>query len=125
MIRRPPRSTLFPYTTLFRSRVRGRGRRGDRTAQGALGRRGFLHGDDGRMGAKPSGQSAAGTGSEDGSRARADRPAPVGIAGVVGGGGGRRVVGRGGRGAEGARRRLTLPFHPVDRDLLRDRKSVV
>src|SRR3989475_2051273 len=25
MIRRPPRSTLFPYTTLFRSRVRGRG----------------------------------------------------------------------------------------------------
>src|SRR6185312_17526633 len=31
MIRRPPRSTLFPYTTLFRSRppprsVRGRGR---------------------------------------------------------------------------------------------------
>src|SRR3989449_3908411 len=31
MIRRPPRSTLFPYTTLFRSRVsatRARGRRG-------------------------------------------------------------------------------------------------
>src|SRR5437868_8059385 len=26
MIRRPPRSTLFPYTTLFRSRQRGRGR---------------------------------------------------------------------------------------------------
>src|SRR3712207_8209712 len=27
MIRRPPRSTLFPYTTLFRSRApRGRGR---------------------------------------------------------------------------------------------------
>src|SRR2546426_8498962 len=24
MIRRPPRSTLFPYTTLFRSRLRGR-----------------------------------------------------------------------------------------------------
>src|SRR2546430_10662322 len=35
MIRRPPRSTLFPYTTLFRSRVgellesRARRRRGD------------------------------------------------------------------------------------------------
>src|SRR3712207_8975772 len=33
MIRRPPRSTLFPYTTLFRSRVDGEGvvveRRGD------------------------------------------------------------------------------------------------
>src|SRR3989454_5267234 len=26
MIRRPPRSTLFPYTTLFRSVIRGRGR---------------------------------------------------------------------------------------------------
>src|SRR2546429_5757923 len=25
MIRRPPRSTLFPYTTLFRSKLRGRG----------------------------------------------------------------------------------------------------
>src|SRR2546426_4715384 len=33
MIRRPPRSTLFPYTTLFRSVVRQRGvrpERGDR-----------------------------------------------------------------------------------------------
>src|SRR2546430_10148700 len=27
MIRRPPRSTLFPYTTLFRSRAPGRERR--------------------------------------------------------------------------------------------------
>src|SRR2546423_3495556 len=27
MIRRPPRSTLFPYTTLFRSRCRSCGRR--------------------------------------------------------------------------------------------------
>src|SRR3712207_8485763 len=27
MIRRPPRSTLFPYTTLFRSRARGPARR--------------------------------------------------------------------------------------------------
>src|SRR3712207_8473722 len=31
MIRRPPRSTLFPYTTLFRSE---RVRRGDRAADG-------------------------------------------------------------------------------------------
>src|SRR2546430_3201258 len=29
MIRRPPRSTLFPYTTLFRSRVRHAAGRGD------------------------------------------------------------------------------------------------
>src|SRR5947207_9830274 len=42
MIRRPPRSTLFPYTTLFRSRMgfpRGRGRRyrsgGSRQCRGA------------------------------------------------------------------------------------------
>src|SRR3712207_8773588 len=27
MIRRPPRSTLFPYTTLFRSRIEGADRR--------------------------------------------------------------------------------------------------
>src|SRR5256885_7006712 len=32
MIRRPPRSTLFPYTTLFRSRRTGRPRTGDRAA---------------------------------------------------------------------------------------------
>src|SRR5256885_3644569 len=30
MIRRPPRSTLFPYTTLFRSQVRARGDRARR-----------------------------------------------------------------------------------------------
>src|SRR3712207_7073443 len=39
MIRRPPRSTLFPYTTLFRSwRFRGPGARGD--TEGAFG---FAH----------------------------------------------------------------------------------
>src|SRR5690348_17628084 len=37
MIRRPPRSTLFPYTTLFRSRVRpGRGPRGGQGLQLAV-----------------------------------------------------------------------------------------
>src|SRR5436309_8708411 len=44
MIRRPPRSTLFPYTTLFRSH-------GDRALQGCGGdRRGVWHGraDHGR-----------------------------------------------------------------------------
>src|SRR3712207_8627617 len=35
MIRRPPRSTLFPYTTLFRSGERAAGlQRGDPEAQG-------------------------------------------------------------------------------------------
>src|SRR2546430_9856326 len=48
MIRRPPRSTLFPYTTLFRSRVAGRrGRRPERrgaVARGATrGRRSEEH----------------------------------------------------------------------------------
>src|SRR5688572_32755790 len=33
MIRRPPRSTLFPYTTLFRSHPRGGGRRADHPRQ--------------------------------------------------------------------------------------------
>src|SRR5437868_12367609 len=37
MLRRPPRSTLFPYTTLFRSRARRRRRAGARRrpAQGS------------------------------------------------------------------------------------------
>src|SRR5688572_32015946 len=33
MIRRPPRSTLFPYTTLFRSIERRSGRRDERGAE--------------------------------------------------------------------------------------------
>src|SRR2546426_8753671 len=37
MIRRPPRSTLFPYTTLFRS-SHARGRRGARGKPGLHGR---------------------------------------------------------------------------------------
>src|SRR3712207_8607381 len=39
MIRRPPRSTLFPYTTLFRSRVERKTTivmEGDQTGQGLL-----------------------------------------------------------------------------------------
>src|SRR3712207_7054150 len=40
MIRRPPRSTLFPYTTLFRSSPRDRAARGAPARQGARPRRG-------------------------------------------------------------------------------------
>src|SRR5256885_10672210 len=36
MIRRPPRSTLFPYTTLFRSRDRRKGHRGGRDVSEGL-----------------------------------------------------------------------------------------
>src|SRR5260370_12814596 len=41
MIRRPPRSTLFPYTTLFRSHVEERGGAAEReeTAPATAGRR--------------------------------------------------------------------------------------
>src|SRR5437016_10135542 len=38
MIRRPPRSTLFPYTTLFRSGAIGRGRPEDRAGRYGLGK---------------------------------------------------------------------------------------
>src|SRR3989442_10790285 len=37
MIRRPPRSTLFPYTTLFRSRAAGHGENGRRRTRAAAG----------------------------------------------------------------------------------------
>src|SRR5258708_16328692 len=40
MIRRPPRSTLFPYTTLFRSRPRRGGLRHPPLRHGATGRGG-------------------------------------------------------------------------------------
>src|SRR5256886_3126943 len=40
MIRRPPRSTLFPYTTLFRSRSGGGRRRRGGRRRGGRGRRG-------------------------------------------------------------------------------------
>src|SRR2546430_4569322 len=43
MIRRPPRSTLFPYTTLFRSLPRSeRGHGGQRVRGATLARRGIL-----------------------------------------------------------------------------------
>src|SRR3712207_7158570 len=48
MIRRPPRSTLFPYTTLFRSASTLAGRilaalPADRTPESTSGRDGFIH----------------------------------------------------------------------------------
>src|SRR2546421_12582243 len=55
MIRRPPRSTLFPYTTLFRSRRRGRRvvfRKSDRRHRGRAGVGGKHEADVGRVGAE-------------------------------------------------------------------------
>src|SRR2546422_8411543 len=51
MIRRPPRSTLFPYTTLFRSRFEHRNRGGKRAPVPASPRRGCSHGSGSARGA--------------------------------------------------------------------------
>src|SRR3712207_8795024 len=48
MIRRPPRSTLFPYTTLFRSVPARRGRRADEARQPVGGRHGHRSRDQPR-----------------------------------------------------------------------------
>src|SRR2546425_6269809 len=50
MIRRPPRSTLFPYTTLFRSGLRGDGAGADRARHEARER---LPGSRVRPGGRP------------------------------------------------------------------------
>src|SRR3712207_7745875 len=69
MIRRPPRSTLFPYTTLFRSSV-GRG------VEGRAGRRARV--GQPRRGAQPAGPGRGGVGRLDARRLA--RPAARGRA---------------------------------------------
>src|SRR2546429_9942932 len=60
MIRRPPRSTLFPYTTLFRSVSRGLVRRpAARAARGARGGGPALGPDGARRAARPAAPGAA------------------------------------------------------------------
>src|SRR3712207_8552099 len=57
MIRRPPRSTLFPYTTLFRSEAPRPGPKGGHDRQGparpALGRLGSAQGHADQQGPRP------------------------------------------------------------------------
>src|SRR2546429_7063920 len=48
MIRRPPRSTLFPYTTLFRSRPLGRDLDADRDQSGDGPHAGFIEAEEPR-----------------------------------------------------------------------------
>src|SRR3989454_9659142 len=86
MIRRPPRSTLFPYTTLFRSCVQFQ-RRGHLHGQGHEGGGGHLHGDghDGLDHDHPDGHGdlyGGGGGGPPGGRGRGG-----GGGGVSGGGG--------------------------------------
>src|SRR2546430_17565027 len=73
MIRRPPRSTLFPYTTLFRSTYRARhGADGCRLRQGApedAARRGVA----GRLDDRPRRQAAHRPQARGGGPATADR----------------------------------------------------
>src|SRR2546430_2728603 len=54
MIRRPPRSTLFPYTTLFRSRLPHRGDPRGALLRGPVGR---VHANDVRAGADQPGDA--------------------------------------------------------------------
>src|SRR2546429_3475099 len=85
MIRRPPRSTLFPYTTLFRSLDRP-GARPRRPPGRAVARHGGLH--------VPADQSE-----DESRRDRGDRRADPGDDGASGAGGGglAGVMGWGGR----------------------------
>src|SRR5256885_13067019 len=59
MIRRPPRSTLFPYTTLFRSRAQGALHAAGVARDDALGRQALRPGEPGDH-AAPGGLEAAG-----------------------------------------------------------------
>src|SRR3712207_8721737 len=59
MIRRPPRSTLFPYTTLFRSRSAGRAARRRDSGGAARARRGAARAVQGAEGDRPARRAAA------------------------------------------------------------------
>src|SRR3712207_7957027 len=74
MIRRPPRSTLFPYTTLFRSAA-GAARQGDVRAglRVRAARRGARQARCGRRGLRRRGGARGGQGPQDPHRPRGDR----------------------------------------------------
>src|SRR3712207_8921328 len=74
MIRRPPRSTLFPYTTLFRSGLR----RGDQAADGQQHQQGGGEGEEhaGGQGSAPSEIRKSRTVDASTSRATKARPTP-------------------------------------------------
>src|SRR2546430_13477988 len=105
MIRRPPRSTLFPYTTLFRSHLlaaRPRSRLRPRLPRGwprlTLAWAHQLSGGVGRDG-RAAGELAVGQAVGGGYPAVQER---LGFAGVKRGGGAGAAVGQGGRQIRGA-----------------------
>src|SRR5258708_20399345 len=100
MIRRPPRSTLFPYTTLVRSRRRGRA---------------------GSLVADQHAAALQGAAAElQGERHVRQRDPGVGpqVAGKVGGRGGERRFAAGGERSEEHTSELPSPDHPLSRLLL-------
>src|SRR5256884_9792793 len=100
MIRRPPRSTLFPYTTLFRSNAPGEPRRCSQT-----GKQG-----DGRVGTPQNARHSGGLGDRDGA-GRADRRGTAAAQSAT---------------FAGSESRISRGPHPVDGSAAgRDRKSVV
>src|SRR5258708_12084279 len=98
MIRRPPRSTLFPYTTLFRSAVPQVAR---------------LHRHRGRVPARVGADAVAGVASAVGPARGSQRPA------------GSRVVRRDLRRSEEHTSELQSPDHLVCRLLLEKKKNTI
>src|SRR3989454_5709849 len=85
MIRRPPRSTLFPYTTLFRSGgireevdgAGGEGRGGDRVGDGGGAAGGGAGGEGGRVAAHGGDGRVLGDGHDEGAAAGAVRAVAI------------------------------------------------
>src|SRR2546422_8898808 len=122
MIRRPPRSTLFPYTTLFRSPRAAAAERGASAAPAVarpprLRSSGAVHGRareaTGRAGGEPRGAAAAAVRTAAG-RAGASGAGPAPPAAPVGAGrpGGQRRAPRGERGPHLLPRRARCDCHP-------------
>src|SRR5256885_12049961 len=77
MIRRPPRSTLFPYTTLFRSGPRGRAARRDGPSPRAARPRGRGGRRGGAAGARETPAIGKRVGSQDRESTRLNSSHPV------------------------------------------------
>src|SRR3712207_9576372 len=113
MIRRPPRSTLFPYTTLFRSDPPRAGRVRDGAARASIEAEdtdpGYLPGDAGPQ-RGPGGYAVPGSSVADGPHGPARASSgDAQVAAHARGRGGRRLEGRGDLGYERAQGQLLSP----------------